>query len=159
VDWGKLKREYIKGGTSYRKLSEKYGVPFGTLKRHALEEGWGKLRAKAEQKADTKLIEAVSDKNAAITNNIYATADKLLEKLTEALEMITPEEILIDKKGFRSLTGALNDIKDIKDIRSDRDLREQEARIAKLIKDAEPDSDANKVITISIEGGAKEYGE
>lgn len=150
MDWGKLKREYIKGGTSYRKLSEKYGVPFGTLKRHALEEGWGKLRAKAEQKADTKLVESVSTQNAKVGADIYAAADLLLQRLTESVNALK----CMDSQSLRQFTAALKDLKDIKNIRSDRDLREQEARIAKLIKDAEKEeNNGPSEVVVNIAGG------
>ena len=33
VNWRKIKAEYIAGGISQRALSEKYGVPFGTLQK------------------------------------------------------------------------------------------------------------------------------
>lgn len=151
MDWNKLKKEYVKGGVSYRQLSEKYGVPLGTLKRRAGNEGWKKMRDQADAKASLKLVDSVSSQNAYTTNKIYATADRLLEKLTEALEMVTPEEILMDKKGFRSLTGALNDIKAIKDMKSGIDIEEQEARIAKLRKDAEREDTTND-ISINIGG-------
>lgn len=153
VDWNKLKREYVKGGISYRQLSEKYDVPLGTLKRKAGNEGWAKLRDQAAAKASMKMVDSISEQNAATTKRIYATADKLLDKLTEALEMVTPEDILMDKKGFRSLTGALNDIKAIKDMKSGMDIREQEARIARLQKDAQQEDNAVSEVVVTIGGG------
>lgn len=156
MDWNKLKKEYVKGGISYRQLSEKYGVPFGTLKRHALEEEWGKLRAKAKQKADTKLLEAVSDRNAKVGADIYAAADLLLRRLTESVEALDA----MDSQSLRQYTAALKDLKDIKNIRSERDLREQEARIAKLIRDAQKDEDggnATVVVTFASQEGEAEW--
>ena len=50
VDWKKIKSEYIAGGTSYRKLAEKYGVSFSTLKRVAVKEKWTDYREKAREK-------------------------------------------------------------------------------------------------------------
>ena len=48
VDWKKIKSDYIAGGTSYRKLAEKYGVSFSTLKDIARKEKWTDLREKAQ---------------------------------------------------------------------------------------------------------------
>ncbi len=44
---------------------------------------------------------------------------------------------VIDSQSLKHYTSALKDLKDIKGVKSDIDLREQEARINKLIKDAE----------------------
>ena len=62
ADWEKIKAEYIKGGTSYRKLSEKHGVSFGTLKRRAGLEKWAELRAQCSQNADTIIVGIETDK-------------------------------------------------------------------------------------------------
>ena len=48
-------------------------------------------------------------------------------------------------------------IKEIKGIKSDIDLKEQEARIAKLQKEAEADTDKNDSVSITIEGGDDEW--
>ena len=111
------------------------------------------MRDQADAKASLKLVDSVSSQNASTSNKIYATADRLLEKLTEALEMVTPEEIIMDKKGFRSLTGALSDIKAIKDMKSGIDIEEQEARIEKLRRDAQEEEKQDTKVTVTIEGG------
>ena len=43
TDWKKIKSEYIAGGTSYRRLAEKYGVSFSTLRGIAEREKWTEL--------------------------------------------------------------------------------------------------------------------
>ena len=62
--WQKIKAEYIAGGTSYRKLAEKYKVSRTTLERKAKDEKWSELRRQAEAKAEAKIINAVSEKSA-----------------------------------------------------------------------------------------------
>lgn len=135
MDWNKLKAEYIAGGTSYRKLAEKYNVSFAILRREAERGGWTKLKAQAKQKADTKIVNAVSQKIADKSVKINDVADKLLDKIMEALEV----DVLIDSQSIKHFTSALKDIKDIKGLKSDIDIREQEARIEKLRKDVEGD--------------------
>ena len=148
--WQKLKKEYIKGGISYRQLAAKYGVPFNTLKTHAVEDGWFKLRQQADNKATTKMVESVSTQNAKVGADIYAAADLLLKRLTESVNAIE----VMDSQSLRQYTAALKDLKDIKNIRSDRDLREQEARIAKLIKDTEKEEDNGPgEVVVNIAGG------
>jgi hypothetical protein len=132
VDWNKIKAEYIAGGTSYRKLAEKYGVPFSTLKEHARKEQWTDLREKARHKADTKFANLVGENQAKQSLKINDVADKLLDKIVTLLDEFEG----IDSQSIKQLTSSLKDIKDIKGLKSDIDLREQEARIDKLRKDA-----------------------
>jgi hypothetical protein len=104
------------GGTSYRKLAEKYGVPFGTLRKVAAKEQWTQLRTQTRTKSDTKIAEAISDKEAERAINIIDVADKLLGKITEVLDGVTTTQ------DIRQLTSALKDLRDIKGIKSDDDM-------------------------------------
>ena len=134
MDWNKLKAEYIAGGISYRKLAEKYGVSFSTLRNIAIREKWTDLREQASNKAVTKLVESIADDNAKHTADIYDVADKLLAKI---MDMLMQEGI--NTQSVKHLTSALKDIKEIKGIKSDIDLKEQNARIDKLRKEIESD--------------------
>ena len=133
MDWSKLKAEYIAGGTSYRRLAEKYDIPFSNLKRVAIKEKWADLREQARTKADTKLVREVANKNAKNTELLIDVANKLLQKLNETIDMMD----VIDSQSLKHYTSALKDLKDVKGVKTDIDLREQEARIKKLQRDAE----------------------
>ena len=65
MNWRKLKAEYIAGGISQRQLAEKYGVPWGTLRKQANVGKWNEKRKaaekKAEQKVEQKTAEAIAD--------------------------------------------------------------------------------------------------
>lgn len=126
MDWKRIKADYIAGGTSYRKLCEKYGVSRTTLQRKAKDENWLRLRSQAEAKVETKIVDVVSDMNAKKAVDIIDVADKLLEKASELMEMP------LTTQSFKQLTSALKDLKEIKGYKSDADIREQEARIKKL---------------------------
>ena len=147
MDWNKLKAEYIAGGTSYRKLSEKYKVPFSTLKEHARREQWTDLREKARHRADTKFAIKIGEVQANKSLKINDVADKLLDKIVGLLDMSE----FVDSQVIKQCTSALKDIKDIKGIKSDIDLREQEARIDKLRKDAEAEQ-GDTSVTVKFEG-------
>ncbi len=152
MDWTKLKAEYISGNTSYRKLAEKYGIPFSTLKNVAVKEGWVSLRERAKNKANTKMVNSVAKditKNAVKINDV---ADKLLDKIVSLLDECDG----IDSQSIKQLTSSLKDIKDIKGIKSDIDIREQEARIDKLRKEVE-DNDTEQTVTVTFASGADEY--
>lgn len=135
MDWNKLKAEYIAGGTSYRKLAEKYGVSFAILRRVAEKEKWSKLKAQTRQKADTKMVNSISSDIAKQSVSINNVCDKVLKKIESILENYDE----IDTQAIKHITSSLKDIKDIKGLKSDIDLREQEARIDKLRKDIEAD--------------------
>lgn len=151
MDWKKIKAEYIAGGTSYRKLAEKYNVSFGTLRRVAEREGWTQKRTQVAHKADTKMIESISDDVAEKAVDIVDVADRILTKIEEVLGCVaTPQDI-------RHLTSALKDLKDIKGIKSEADIREQEARIAKLQKEAEKETDTADEIEVIFNAGPEEW--
>ena len=150
MDWKRIKAEYIAGGTSYRKLAEKYGVSFNTLKRRAKEERWYELRDQKDHRTTTKIVESLSDRDADKAVNIISVADKLLDKISSIIDLVE------DTQGIKHISSALKDLKDIKGLKSDADMREQEARIAKLQKDAEGEVKDDE-IKVTMEGGVEEY--
>lgn len=151
MDWKKIKAEYIAGGTSYRRLAEKYGLSRSKLQARATREKWADLKSQAEAKTESKIVEAISDQDAKKAVNIVDVADKLLEKITTVLEDVTTTQ------DIRHLTSALKDLRDIKGIKSDIDLKEQEARIAKLQKDAEKETDTADEIEVIFNAGPEEW--
>jgi transposase len=152
VDWKKIKAEYIAGGTSYRKLAKNYGVSFSTLRKVAAKEQWTELRNKTRAKMDTKISESVSDKEADKAVNIIDVADKLLGKISELMDTVA-----LDTQSMKHLTSALKDLKDIKGFKSDADMREQEARIAKLQREAEDDTPEDREVSVIFDGDIEKY--
>ena len=150
MDWRQIKAAYIAGGVSLRELSEKYGVSFSTIQKKSMEEKWGDLRKKGRRKAEEKIIEAVSSREAKKAVDIVDVADRLISKITEVIDCVTTTQ------DIRHLTSALKDLKDIKGIKSDIDLKEQEARIAKLQKEAQAEEKDNE-IQIIIGDDAEDY--
>ena len=155
MDWNKIKAEYIAGGTSYRKLAEKYGITLAVLRNVAEREEWVKLKAQAQHKANTKIVDAVSNKEAKKATDIVDVADKLLEKIFEILD----EGTIHTTQSVKNLTSALKDLKDIKGYKSAIDLREQEARIDKLRKEAERDNDTTNEIEVVFKVGEEAWNE
>jgi transposase-like protein len=151
-DWKKIRAEYINGGVSYRKLAEKHGVSFNTLKNRAKEEQWYDLRQQKDLKTTTKIVESLSDKDAEKVVDIIGVADKLLEKI---YEMLSTD--VTNAQSIKSLTSALKDLKDVKGLKSEADVREQEARIAKLQREAAGEI-SNADIKVTLEGDLEEYG-
>ena len=150
MDWKRIKADYIAGGTSYRKLCEKYGVSRTTLQRKAKDENWLALRSQSEAKMETRIIDVVSEKNAKKAVDIIDVADKLLAKATELMEMP------LTTQSFKQLTSALKDLKEIKGYKTDADIREQEARIKKLEAEINGEN-RDTTITIHIDGEADRW--
>lgn len=152
ADWNKIKAEYIAGGTSYRKLCEKYGVSRTTLQRKAKDENWLALRSQAEAKTETKIIDAVSNDAAEKAVNIIDVADKLVEKI---YEMLSAD--VTNAQSIKNLTSALKDLKEIKGYKSDLDIEEQRERINKLRREAAGEIN-NTDIKVTLEGDLEKYG-
>lgn len=149
-EWKRIKAEYIAGGTSYRKLVEKYGVKLSALRSVAEREKWVELKAQAQHKTDTKIVDTVSDKEADKATKIIEVADKLLDKISEVIDKVH------DTKGIKNISSALKDIKEIKGVKSSADMREQEARIKKLQKEVEQEESISAP-TLVVEGLPEEF--
>lgn len=152
MDWKKIKAEYIAGGTSYRKLADKYQITLSALRNVAEKEKWVELKTQAQHESDTKLVDAISTKNTKKATDIIDVADKLLDKIYEMLDADMP----YNTQNVKNLTSALKDLKEIKGFKSPADMKEQEARIAKLQREAmakETDSE----IKVTIEGDLEIY--
>ena len=139
MDWKKLRAEYIAGGTSYRKLAEKYDVSFHTLRKQAAKENWKALKDETASKTVTKIIEMESDKQAERMKRLLNVSDKLLEAVEDAVNKFQVGELLLEKGALKSLSGTIKDIKDIQNLKTELDIEEQKARIAILKKQAEMD--------------------
>lgn len=153
MDWNKIKAEYIAGGTSYRKLAEKHGVSFTTLTRTAQRENWVGLRQQAEDKAETKLVDVVSNKKVDIDKKYFNLVDKLMKRAEEVIEQTT----IWQPNSIKEMATALKYLKECKGVKTDIDLREQEARIRNLEKQAEADDKEDNEIKVTIEGDLEIY--
>jgi hypothetical protein len=190
VDWKRIKAEYVAGGISLRKLSDKYGVSFSTIQKKSMEEKWGELRKKSGRKSEEKIIDAVSSKEAKKAvkklSRVVDLTDKLLDKIEQAIEeldiqlykdvkktkeieynnekrpdkptkeIIHEEEkvieikTIVDRSGLKAIASSLRDIKEIQMLKSELDNKEQEARIAKLQKEAQEEDNSTTEIKVTF---------
>lgn len=119
VDWLKVESEYVSGNISYRKLAEKYSIPFPTLRDRAINDHWKEKRDKqrnkvisiTEQKAAEKTAEALSDE-AAAKARIKASMMRLAEGWFVAQEdCISKEEgMVVDPADFRRMVQSCVDL-------------------------------------------------
>jgi cell division protein YceG involved in septum cleavage len=152
VDWNAIKAEYIAGGISYRKLAEKYSVPFSTLSQMAMREKWTDLRQQTQHKTDTDLVKSIGKRNAKKSAKI----DRLVDKLLDMID-VQMDRLIVEGKDVKSIASALKDLRELKGIKDKLDVKEQKARIRKLEKEAEAEEKEDNEIKVTIEGGLDEY--
>ena len=151
ADWTKIKTEYITTQTSYRALEQKYGINYRVIADRGKKEGWSQLRSQHQDRTLTRAVNKICEKKADRAAHLSDVAEKLLEKVEALLE--TDCDLPLDTQAMKHISGVLKDIKDIQMVKSEADLREQEARIAKLRKEAEREDNGPNKVVIQIEGG------
>ena len=157
ADWQKIKTEYITNpDTSYRELSQKYGVHYTNIAKRAKKEDWQQQRKQQANATQTKMIQAVERRKVDRAAKLMDVSDLLLQKIASLVEELDVMDA--SPKDIRSLSAAIKDIKEIQMIRSDADMREQEARIEKLRRDADRD-DSSGTITVRLPGGLEDYAQ
>lgn len=154
ADWQSIKTEYITTDTSYRKLAQKYGVSYNAIGNRSRQENWQEQRDQHLTKTMTKTMNAIANQQASRATKLIAVSDLLLDKIKSLAEDFP--ELLMVPQNMKHISGVLKDIKDIQMIKSDADMREQEARIEKLRREAEPEkqSDVPKLV---VEGLPEEF--
>lgn len=184
-DWKGIRLDYSRGMTQ-AELQKKYGVAASTLRRRIQSERWSRDEGEKVQEGEPDGGKALP--NAGIDprmERVDALADAMLgclERAVKELDMVTQnvrekakledgaelvtdferllpdEKGIIDRGGLKQLTGVLKDIKDVLTLRSDADAREQEARIAKLQRDLDRETEM-ACVTVQLEGGSGSYAE
>lgn len=159
-DWTKIKTEYITDSkSSYRKIAEKYGVPFTTLKDRAKKEGWADLKIQTQHDIVTKTIDKDINKKVDRATRLLDVTDELLKKIEETVKGLNSKSIVCDRYIVKQISGALKDIKEIQGIKSDMDIREQEARIRNLERQAEAENKDNEIVIRVAGSNATDYCE
>ena len=154
IDWKTIETEYVTTDISHRQLAEKYGICRSTISKKATDDKWSEKRNKHRDKTVSKAVNAVGTKQADRAAKLIGVSDILLNKVKALLE--ADEELLVDTSIMKDVSVILKNLKDIQMIRSEADLREQEARIDKLRREAEPEkrTDVPKLV---VEGLPEEF--
>lgn len=155
ADWSKIKTEYITTDTSYRKLAEKYGINKDTIYAKAKKEGWPDKRRQFVDRTQTKMLAVEETRTVDRATKLLDVSDLLLMKVRQRLE--SDDKIALDTQGMRHISGVLKDLKEIQMVRSEMDLREQEARIAKLQREAREEDTNKEPIRVIIDAGLDGY--
>ena len=118
IDWAAIQAEYIGGNIGQKRLAEKYGVAFGSLRRKAKAEGWYQLKQSAIHEAGIKAAQKTADIAAENAVRAQRIKTRLLEKLEALIEeqLRATEERQYDGNNvvainrLRDLTAAYKDL-------------------------------------------------
>ena len=157
VDWKIIKTEYITTNTSYRKLCEKYDIPFNTLQCRAKKEKWVELRKQHQDNIVSKSVEKAEESAIDYKSDLYDLAYKVATQLKDMINENTISDLVAMGIKPRDITGAIKDLEDALHIKSMSDIKEQEARIAKLRKEVKEEDKNDKKIIVCIKGDADDY--
>lgn len=129
VNWNKIRAEYIAGNIGQRKLAEKYGISYPTLRDRAKREKWVQDTEAQRERIMAKTLQKSAD---AIADNAIIAADlkkRLLLRLQriEAKYPFDATEIRAKEKDntvifrIRDLTAAYKDLtEDIASVTTDK---------------------------------------
>lgn len=142
MNWRKIKAEYVAGGISQRKLAEKYGIAWGTLRKRANEGKWNAKRKSAEKKAEQRVEQKTAEEVADNAVMLQRIKSKLLKKLEGMIEAYPDNNVaeLRKKQGGALLIYRMRDIAAVyaaledKTIKANVDI-EDLSPLAELLKD------------------------
>lgn len=100
TQWTKIRAEWLKGGTTYQKLADKYGLKEKTIRNRAYKEGWSKQKGQIRDKMEAETRERVVRARVNHLERLIAANEALLEGLEKMAALIQdkPMEMLVDKQ-------------------------------------------------------------
>ena len=118
IDWNAIRAEYIGGGISQRKLAEKHGVSYRSLRQKAESGGWVEERDEAWRRSGAEAAQRTAN---AAADNATIAADlkkRLLLRLKRTEEKLPMDatEVQMQKDGkkviykLRDITAAYRDL-------------------------------------------------
>lgn len=113
---------------------------------------------KAVEELDIQLYKDVV-KTKEIEYNHELRPDKPTKEIIHEEEKVIEVKSIIDRSGIKAIASALRDIKEVQMLKTELDRMEQEARIAKLQKEAEAEDKESNEIKVVIEGSLEKYSE
>ena len=116
AQWRKIRIEYLKGKTTYKKLAEKYGVSASNIRKRASNEGWRNKRNKLDTKVEQKVLERVCDARARefeLIAQVNDRMDTVLDHLVQFVDQQPPQKY-DDLRGVESLTKAIAQVVQVK---------------------------------------------
>ena len=154
IDWKTIETEYVTTDISHRQLAEKHGIGRSRLSQYASKEKWSEKRDQHRARTVSKAVNAIGTKQAEMAAKLYSTGGLLLDNVKRLLE--ENPELLADTSSMKDVSVVLKNLKDLMSVKSEADMLEQEARIAKLRREAEPDK-GTETPKLIVEGLPEEF--
>ena len=116
AEWRKIRLEYVKGKTTYKKLAEKYGVGESTIRKRAAKEGWRKKKNDLDTKVEQKVLERACDARAKEFETLVLAAEQVETILVNVSTFIAqqPKATYKDLQGVEHLTKAVAEAVELK---------------------------------------------
>lgn len=150
IDWKSIEEDFLSTGAAYAELARRHGVSLRSVQRHAAEGGWQRKLAGilagedaellAQAQAETILpVELAALRRRERREKLLAAGDRLLEKLSLAVERADPDNV----PALAGLVRALKDLRELQGLHKDSlDLAEQQERIRRLQLTRERDGES-----------------
>lgn len=113
IDWRRIRTEYIRGGVTYKKLAERYGVTIDKIKKRASEENWKEARKGVGTRVSQKVIEKVAEQEAKDQVNYMDAMQYAAACYADSLKTVvdcikrSPENLIADLGETSSLARAI----------------------------------------------------
>lgn len=111
---------------------------------------------KAIEELDIQLYKDVV-KVKEIEYNNELRPDKPTKEIINEREKVIEVKTIVDRSGLKAIASSLRDIKEIQMLKTELDMREQEARIAKLEREAQGDAPEDRDVNVIFDGDIELY--
>lgn len=120
IDWAAIRQDYLLTDASQRDLAKKYGVSKSLIAKKAKDEDWKGKRGQFLDKVGNEVLEATKEIAVNRALAICESADKLLVKVNQLLDL----EDALSPRDLKSLSSTLLDLKMIHGIKDDDQTEE-----------------------------------
>lgn len=161
VNWEKIKTEYITGDISQRKLAEKYGVPYSTLRDRARKDTWFKQRKKSRQKVVSKSVQKVEAKQVQVATKELTLLDKIEKHLDRAISDVDQfNRYIVTEQVGHGMTETSEQMYSKADMKALKDAMQTLAMIEKMKQERldRANNASNEIRVRFVDGSAEEWG-
>lgn len=184
-NWKKIEIEYITTDISQRKLAEKYGVSYNTIKRKSAVGGWVDKKNEHHRKVTAETLESIAGAQARDLSDLIDCVDKHLQKMkriyeddeqfnlhlveTEADDIKTVEEKKFQKYDTKAmkdcvqmldkLLGMYRDLHDMPNLIQREAQRIADERMKLERRKAAADETGTKSIEVVLKAGPEGWNE
>lgn len=141
----KIKSEFISGKKTLREAAKEHKISYSTLSKVSHEEKWKEIKENCAKISEKKVAELTKEKCTRDIEQFYRIGNELLDNAETLIKNIKTADDLV------KCSNAMSKIKDVLDLKSNEDREEQKARIEKLRKDAQIESQGDTTVTVRFE--------